>query len=71
MPISDAQRTALESLQSRIMSHLKIKNLNMAQVEFYDLLRKVESDDSKTVARTSWRRCRRRGTTAEPRLIPW
>ena len=41
MPITDAQRAQLESLQSRIVSHLKIKNLNLAQVEFIDLLRKV------------------------------
>jgi len=40
VPVSE-QRAALESLQSRIISHLKIKNLNMAQVEFIDLLRKV------------------------------
>jgi cell fate (sporulation/competence/biofilm development) regulator YlbF (YheA/YmcA/DUF963 family) len=41
MPVTDAQRMQLESLQSRIISHLKIKALNMAQVEFVDLLRKV------------------------------
>jgi cell fate (sporulation/competence/biofilm development) regulator YlbF (YheA/YmcA/DUF963 family) len=41
IPVSDVQRQALESLQSRIMSHIKIKNLNMAQVEFIDLLRRV------------------------------
>jgi cell fate (sporulation/competence/biofilm development) regulator YlbF (YheA/YmcA/DUF963 family) len=41
MPITDAQRQQLESLQSRIVSHLKIKNLNLAQVEFIDLLRKI------------------------------
>jgi cell fate (sporulation/competence/biofilm development) regulator YlbF (YheA/YmcA/DUF963 family) len=41
MPVSDAQRQQLESLQSRISSHLKIKNLNIAQVEFVDLLRKI------------------------------
>jgi cell fate (sporulation/competence/biofilm development) regulator YlbF (YheA/YmcA/DUF963 family) len=41
VPVSEAQRAALESLQSRIISHIKIKNLNMAQVEFVDLLRKV------------------------------
>lgn len=41
VPVSDVQRQGLESLQSRIISHLKIKNLNMAQVEFIDLLRKV------------------------------
>ena len=41
MPVTDAQRMQLESLQSRIISHIKIKNLNMAQVEFVDLLRRV------------------------------
>src|SRR5829696_5954066 len=37
MPVTDAQRMQLESLQSRIISHIKIKALNMAQVEFVDL----------------------------------
>ena len=41
MPLTDAQRQQLESLQSRIVSHIKIKNLNLAQVEFIDLLRKI------------------------------
>ena len=41
MPVTDAQRMQLEALQSRIISHIKIKALNMAQVEFVDLLRKV------------------------------
>src|SRR3954470_5551577 len=41
MPVTDAQRTQLESLQTQIMSHIKIKALNMAQMEFIDLLRKV------------------------------
>lgn len=40
-PISDAQRLQLESLQSRIVSHIKIKALNQAQVEFVDLLRRI------------------------------
>jgi hypothetical protein len=39
--VTDAQRMQLETLQSRIVSHIKIKALNMAQVEFIDLLRKV------------------------------
>ena len=39
--VTDAQRQTLEALQSRIMSHIKIKALNMAQVDFTDLLRKV------------------------------
>lgn len=41
MPVTDAQQQSLESLQSRIVSHLKIKALNLAQVEFVDLLRKI------------------------------
>ncbi|HYO07706.1 MAG TPA: YlbF family regulator [Tepidisphaeraceae bacterium] len=41
MPVTDAQRQQLESLQSRIVSNIKVKALNMAQVEFIDLLRRV------------------------------
>ena len=41
MGITDAQRQQLESLQSRIVSNIKVKALNLAQVEFMDLLRKV------------------------------
>jgi cell fate (sporulation/competence/biofilm development) regulator YlbF (YheA/YmcA/DUF963 family) len=41
MGVTDAQRQQLESLQSRIVSNIKVKALNMAQVEFIDLLRKV------------------------------
>src|SRR3954463_9854121 len=41
MPVTDAQRTQLESLQSQIMTHIKVKNLNLAQLEFVDLLRKI------------------------------
>jgi cell fate (sporulation/competence/biofilm development) regulator YlbF (YheA/YmcA/DUF963 family) len=41
LPVTDAQRQQLESLQSKIVSHIKVKNLNMAQVEFIDLLRRV------------------------------
>jgi cell fate (sporulation/competence/biofilm development) regulator YlbF (YheA/YmcA/DUF963 family) len=41
MPITDAQRQQLESVQSRIVSNIKVKALNMAQVDFIDLLRKV------------------------------
>ena len=40
-PPTDAQRMQLESLQSKIVSHIKIKNLNLAQMEFVDLLRKI------------------------------
>jgi len=41
MPVTDAQRMQLEAVQQRIVSHLKIKALNLAQVEFVDILRKV------------------------------
>jgi cell fate (sporulation/competence/biofilm development) regulator YlbF (YheA/YmcA/DUF963 family) len=41
LPVTDAQQQQLESLQNRIVSQLKIKNLNLAQVDFVDLLRKV------------------------------
>ena len=41
MQVTDAQQQALEALQSKIVSHLKIKALNMAQVDFIDLLRRI------------------------------
>lgn len=41
MPVSDAQRMQVESLQGRIVSNIKIKAFNVAQMEFVDLLRKV------------------------------
>ena len=41
MPVTDAQARQLESVQNQIVSHIKIKNLNMAQVEFIDLLRRI------------------------------
>lgn len=41
LPVTDAQRTQLESLQTQIMSHIKVKALNLAQMEFVDLLRRV------------------------------
>jgi cell fate (sporulation/competence/biofilm development) regulator YlbF (YheA/YmcA/DUF963 family) len=53
VPVSEAQRTALEALQSRIISHLKIKNLNMAQVEFIDLLRKVNQTIQKPLTESA------------------
>ena len=50
MPVTDAQQTQLEALQNRIVSHLKIKALNLAQVEFVDLLRKVSQTIQRQVA---------------------
>ncbi len=41
MPVTDAQQQQLQALQTQIMSHIKIKAMNLAQVEFVDLLRKV------------------------------
>jgi cell fate (sporulation/competence/biofilm development) regulator YlbF (YheA/YmcA/DUF963 family) len=41
MPVTDAQRSQLENLQGRIVSNIKVKALNLADVEFWDLLRKV------------------------------
>jgi cell fate (sporulation/competence/biofilm development) regulator YlbF (YheA/YmcA/DUF963 family) len=41
LPITDAQRMSLEASQNRVVSNLKIKAWNMAQVEFVDLLRKI------------------------------
>lgn len=41
MPMTDAQRQQLEQVQSRIVSNIKVKALNMAEVDFIDLLRKV------------------------------
>ena len=49
MPVTDAQRQTLEQLQSRIISNIKVKALNMAQVDFIDLLRKVTQTIQKPV----------------------
>ncbi|MGA3066337.1 MAG: YlbF family regulator [Tepidisphaeraceae bacterium] len=51
-PVTDAQRMQLESLQSKIVSHIKIKNLNLAQVEFVDLLRKISQTYQRPLAET-------------------
>jgi cell fate (sporulation/competence/biofilm development) regulator YlbF (YheA/YmcA/DUF963 family) len=49
MSISDAQRMQLQTLQDQIVSHIKIKALNLAEVEFYDLLRKVSQAYQKPI----------------------
>ena len=41
MRVTDAQRQQLETLQTQIASHIKVKALNMAEVDFTDLLRRV------------------------------
>ena len=43
----------LEVLQSKIVSHIKVKNLNMAQVEFMDLLRRVTQTIQRPLADTA------------------
>lgn len=48
--ITDAQRNQLEALQGQIISHIKIKALNMAQVDFIDLLRKVTAEIHRPLA---------------------
>lgn len=57
MAITDAQRQQLESVQSRIASNLKVKALNLAEVEFTDLLRRVSQ---------SWQRPLAQGAAAPP-----
>jgi cell fate (sporulation/competence/biofilm development) regulator YlbF (YheA/YmcA/DUF963 family) len=51
-PVTDAQRMQVETLQSKIVSHIKIKNLNLAQVEFVDLLRKISQAYQRPIADT-------------------
>ena len=41
LPVTDAQRQQRQPFQPRIVSNIKVKVLNLAQVEFIDLLRKV------------------------------
>src|SRR5688572_21775198 len=53
MPVTDAQHQQLEALQQRIASHLKMKALHLAQVEFYDLMRKITQTIQKPLAEVS------------------
>jgi cell fate (sporulation/competence/biofilm development) regulator YlbF (YheA/YmcA/DUF963 family) len=41
MPVTDAQRRQLEGIQAQLASHIKVKALSMAQVEFVDLMRRI------------------------------
>ena len=66
MPVTDAQRMQLESLQTRISSHLKIKALNLAQVEFVDILRKV----TQTIQAQVQGGAAATGQTAQPAAAP-
>jgi len=60
MHVTDAQRLALEGVQTRIMSNAKMKDLNAAQVEFSDFLRKVSQTWQKPLAESL-------GASAAPR----
>src|SRR5688500_6142503 len=53
MHVTDAQRMQLEALQSRIVSNIKIKALNVAQVDFVDLLRKISQAIQRQVVDSS------------------
>ena len=48
--ITDAQQATLQAMQTRLSSHLKIKALNVAQLEFVDLLRKVSQTYQRPLA---------------------
>lgn len=50
MQITEAQHQQLQALQTQIVSHIKIKALNMAQVDFIDLLRKVTQEIHRPLA---------------------
>ncbi len=50
MPVTDAQHQQLESFQHRIASHIKMKALHLAQVDFYDIMRKVSQAIQKPMA---------------------
>ncbi len=49
MPVSDAQRMQLEGLQSQLASHLKVKAMNLAQVEFVNIMRQISDNIRKHV----------------------
>jgi cell fate (sporulation/competence/biofilm development) regulator YlbF (YheA/YmcA/DUF963 family) len=52
MPPTDAQQQQIETLQNRLVSNLKVKALNLAQVEFVDLLRKISQTIQRPLADT-------------------
>lgn len=52
LPVTDAQQQKLTGLQGRIVSNLRIKALNIAEVDFYDLLRKVNQTMLRPVGMT-------------------
>lgn len=50
MPVTDAQHQQLETLQQRVSSHIKMKALHLAQVDYYDLMRKITQTIQKPLA---------------------
>jgi cell fate (sporulation/competence/biofilm development) regulator YlbF (YheA/YmcA/DUF963 family) len=50
MPVTDAQRMQIESLQTQLAAHLKVKAMNLAQVEFVDLMRRISETIRKHVS---------------------
>jgi cell fate (sporulation/competence/biofilm development) regulator YlbF (YheA/YmcA/DUF963 family) len=68
LPVTDAQRQQLETLQSRIVSHIKVKALNLAQVDFMDLMRKVSQAWQKPLAEASGAGAQGAGRPAQPRV---
>ena len=53
MAVTDAQKQKLETLQTQIASHIKMKALSMAEYEFTDLLRRVSQAWQKPLAESS------------------
>ena len=69
MEITDAQRQQLESLQSRIASNLRVKALNLAEVEFTDVLRRVSQAWQRPLAEQSGAGAPRTAAAAGPRVM--
>ena len=66
--VTDAQQQQLEALQSRIVSHLKIKALNLAQVEFVNLLRQITQTIQKPLNLSDGAGAAATGASGGPRL---
>lgn len=69
MPLTDAQRNGLESLQAQIASHLRIKALYVAQVEYVDLLRRVNQAIQRHVAEAAGEGAAPSTPTTGPRVV--
>lgn len=49
MPVSEAQRMQLEGIQSQLASHIKVKAMNLAQVEYVNMMRQISDTIRKHV----------------------